>query len=98
VTEVGDDLLRFADYVDKLAISLAEVTKSELGGLTGILTCIRHAVWDAEKLGRMSLKIDCPRFSFLPQYHATSNRSWSITLLQAATKSFTNFSFESEDA
>jgi len=29
---------------------------------------------------------------------AASKRSWFITLVHAATKSFTNFSFESEDA
>src|SRR5258705_5286878 len=34
----------------------------------------------------------------LRDYRATSKRSRSITLVQAATKSFTNFSFESEHA
>jgi hypothetical protein len=34
----------------------------------------------------------------LPAAQATSKRSWSITLVHAATKSFANFSFESAHA
>ena len=34
---------------------------------------------------------------FFPRAQATSKRSWFITLLHAATKSFANFSFASEE-
>ena len=37
-------------------------------------------------------------YSLFPRAQATSKRSWSITLRHAATKSFTNFSFESAHA
>jgi len=36
--------------------------------------------------------------SLFPPPQARSKRSWSITLVHAATKSFTNFSFASAEA